>query len=179
MGDTATTEVKEVLSRADVTWLCLPPQGILDFLAAYLGDFKPGSLVTDVCGVKTAIVDGAKCLPPSVDFIGCHPMAGKEVSGIAHAEGSLFRNAHFIITPQPGNTTEHLELMKRTASVAATEAAAEGICWTFASMVDVTRDARWGRVMEGAGEDPWYGSRVAVARVQGFQGGFVERFEED
>ena len=63
-----------------------------------------------------------------------------------------------------------LELMKRTASVAATEAAAEGICWTFASMVDVTRDARWGRVMEGAGEDPWYGSRVAVARVQGFQG---------
>ncbi len=113
VGDTATTEVKEVLSRADVTWLCLPPQGILDFLAAYLCDFKPGSLVTDVCGVKTAIVDGAKCLPPSVDFIGCHPMAGKEVSGIAHAEGSLFRNAHFIITPQPGNTTEHLELMKR------------------------------------------------------------------
>lgn len=63
-----------------------------------------------------------------------------------------------------------LDLMKRTASIAATEAAAEGICWTFAPMVDVSRDARWGRVMEGAGEDPWYGSLVAVARVQGFQG---------
>lgn len=63
-----------------------------------------------------------------------------------------------------------LELMKRTASIAATEAAAEGICWTFAPMVDVSRDARWGRVMEGAGEDPWYGSLVAVARVKGFQG---------
>lgn len=63
-----------------------------------------------------------------------------------------------------------LDLMKRTASVAATEAAAEGICWTFAPMVDVSRDARWGRVMEGAGEDPWYGSFVAVARVRGFQG---------
>ncbi len=62
------------------------------------------------------------------------------------------------------------ELMKRTASIAATEAAAEGICWTFAPMVDVARDARWGRVMEGAGEDPWYGSQVAIARVQGFQG---------
>lgn len=60
--------------------------------------------------------------------------------------------------------------MKRTASIAATEAAAEGICWTFSPMVDVSRDARWGRVMEGAGEDPWYGSRVAVARVKGFQG---------
>lgn len=63
-----------------------------------------------------------------------------------------------------------LDLMKRTASIAATEAAAEGICWTFAPMVDVSRDARWGRVMEGAGEDPWYGSLVAVARVRGFQG---------
>jgi len=63
-----------------------------------------------------------------------------------------------------------LDLMKRTASIAATEAAAAGICWTFAPMVDVARDARWGRVMEGAGEDPWYGSQVAVARVQGFQG---------
>lgn len=64
----------------------------------------------------------------------------------------------------------NLDLMKQTASVAATEAAAEGICWTFAPMVDVSRDARWGRVMEGAGEDPWYGSLVAVARVKGFQG---------
>lgn len=63
-----------------------------------------------------------------------------------------------------------LDLMRRTASIAATEAAAEGICWTFAPMVDVSRDARWGRVMEGAGEDPWYGSQVAVARVKGFQG---------
>lgn len=63
-----------------------------------------------------------------------------------------------------------LDLMKRTASIAATEAAAEGICWTFAPMMDIGRDARWGRVMEGAGEDPWYGSLVAVARVKGFQG---------
>lgn len=64
----------------------------------------------------------------------------------------------------------NLELMRQTASIAATEAAAEGICWTFAPMVDVSRDARWGRVMEGAGEDPWYGSLVAVAKVKGFQG---------
>ncbi|MFR3331905.1 MAG: glycoside hydrolase family 3 N-terminal domain-containing protein [Odoribacter splanchnicus] len=63
-----------------------------------------------------------------------------------------------------------LDLMKHTASIAATEAAAEGICWTFAPMVDVSRDARWGRVMEGAGEDPWYAGLVAVARVKGFQG---------
>ena len=64
----------------------------------------------------------------------------------------------------------NLELMERTAAAAAKEAASEGIHWTFAPMVDVTRDARWGRVMEGAGEDTWYGSRVAEARVRGFQG---------
>lgn len=64
-----------------------------------------------------------------------------------------------------------LKGMYRTAAIAAAEAASEGICWTFAPMVDITRDARWGRVMEGAGEDPYLGSLIAAARVQGFQGG--------
>ncbi|MDP5101672.1 MAG: beta-glucosidase BglX [Nonlabens sp.] len=60
--------------------------------------------------------------------------------------------------------------IEKSARVAAIEASAAGINWTFAPMVDISRDARWGRVMEGAGEDPYYGSHVAVARVQGFQG---------
>lgn len=64
-----------------------------------------------------------------------------------------------------------LEMMRRTAEIAAIEAASDGINWTFAPMVDIARDARWGRVMEGAGEDPYLGSKVAEARVIGFQGG--------
>jgi beta-glucosidase len=63
-----------------------------------------------------------------------------------------------------------LEAMKNSAVVAADEASASGINWTFAPMVDISRDARWGRVMEGAGEDPFLGSKIAIARVQGFQG---------
>ena len=63
-----------------------------------------------------------------------------------------------------------MALVERSARVAATEAAAAGVHWTFAPMVDIARDARWGRVMEGAGEDPFLGSRVAAARVRGFQG---------
>lgn len=63
-----------------------------------------------------------------------------------------------------------LEAMKNSAIVAADEASASGINWTFAPMVDISRDARWGRVMEGAGEDPYLGSKIAIARVQGFQG---------
>ncbi len=63
-----------------------------------------------------------------------------------------------------------LEAIERSARVAATEAAAAGVHWTFAPMVDICRDARWGRIMEGAGEDPYLGSRIAAARVHGFQG---------
>ena len=57
-----------------------------------------------------------------------------------------------------------------SARIAATEAAAAGVHWTFAPMVDIARDPRWGRVMEGAGEDPYLGSLIAAARVKGFQG---------
>ncbi|MFW6043944.1 MAG: glycoside hydrolase family 3 N-terminal domain-containing protein, partial [Marinilabiliaceae bacterium] len=63
-----------------------------------------------------------------------------------------------------------LELMERTARIAAEEATASGVAWNFAPMIDISRDPRWGRVMEGAGEDPYLGSQVARARVKGFQG---------
>ncbi|WP_194766854.1 beta-glucosidase BglX [Tamlana sp. I1] len=63
-----------------------------------------------------------------------------------------------------------LEAIKNSASIAAAEASASGINWTFGPMVDISRDARWGRVMEGAGEDPFLGSKIAEARVKGFQG---------
>ncbi|MBE8725437.1 beta-glucosidase BglX [Flavobacterium hungaricum] len=63
-----------------------------------------------------------------------------------------------------------LEAIELAARVAATEAAASGIHWTFAPMVDISRDPRWGRVMEGAGEDTYLGSKIAYARVKGFQG---------
>ncbi len=63
-----------------------------------------------------------------------------------------------------------LEAIETAARIAATEAAAAGLHWTFAPMVDVARDSRWGRIMEGAGEDPYLGSVVAAARVRGFQG---------
>ncbi len=63
-----------------------------------------------------------------------------------------------------------LQAMEQSARIAATEASASGIHWTFAPMVDISRDPRWGRVMEGAGEDTFLGSKIAFARVKGFQG---------
>jgi beta-glucosidase len=63
-----------------------------------------------------------------------------------------------------------LVAIEYSARIAAIEAASSGIHWTFAPMVDIARDPRWGRVMEGAGEDPYLGSLIAAARVKGFQG---------
>ena len=63
-----------------------------------------------------------------------------------------------------------MSVLERSARVAGTEASAAGINWTFAPMMDLGRDARWGRVMEGAGEDPFLAAKAAVARVRGFQG---------
>ena len=63
-----------------------------------------------------------------------------------------------------------LKAIERSARIAAIEASAVGLNWTFAPMIDVTRDARWGRVMEGAGEDTYLGSKIGAARIRGFQG---------
>src|SRR5687768_15444086 len=61
-------------------------------------------------------------------------------------------------------------LVEQAQSIAASEARAVGIRWTFAPMVDIARDPRWGRIVEGAGEDPFLGARMAAAQVRGFQG---------
>ena len=116
VGDRITADAGEVVPQADMTILCLHPRGITRFLEEYKDRFKPGSLVTDVCGIKTAIMAAAEVLPPEVDFIGCHPMAGTEFSGIEHAFGEMFRGAHLILTPRPESTPEHVALMERIAA---------------------------------------------------------------
>ncbi len=66
--------------------------------------------------------------------------------------------------------TWDMKLIERTARIAAQEASADGINWTFSPMVDIARDPRWGRISEGSGEDPYLGSQVAKAMVKGYQG---------
>jgi beta-glucosidase len=66
--------------------------------------------------------------------------------------------------------TWDMELIEKSARIAAIEASADGICWTFSPMVDISRDPRWGRVSEGSGEDPYLGAQIAKAMVKGYQG---------
>ena len=67
--------------------------------------------------------------------------------------------------------------IEHSARIAAVEASAEGICWTFSPMVDIARDPRWGRMAEGAGEDPYLGSQISAAMVRGYQGNLTRNDE--
>ncbi len=71
-----------------------------------------------------------------------------------------------------------MEAIERSARIAAIEASADGICWTFSPMVDISHDARWGRVSEGSGEDPFLGAEIARAMVRGYQGNGLTNNDE-
>ena len=72
------------------------------------------------------------------------------------------------------SATWNMTAIEEAARISAVEASANGICWTFSPMVDIARDARWGRIAEGAGEDPWLGAQIAKAYVRGYQGDLSE-----
>ena len=116
VGDEATLDVTAALREADVTFLCINPEDIVAFLKDHRLDFKAGSLVTDVCGVKGAIMKASQVLPREVDFIGSHPMAGTEFSGIENALADMFHGAHYIITPREDSRAENVALLERMAT---------------------------------------------------------------
>jgi len=100
-------------------------------------------------------------------------MAVKETRlGIPLLFGYDVIHGHRTIFPMPlaEASSWDLDMIQRAAEVAAAEATAEGLHWTFAPMVDIARDPRWGRIIEGSGEDVFLGSQIAAARVRGFQG---------
>ncbi len=92
--------------------------------------------------------------------------------GIPLLIGSDIIHGYKTTFPIPLGTSSSwdLELIKDAARMAAKEATADGINWNFSPMVDIARDARWGRIAEGAGEDPYLGSQIAKAVVEGYQG---------
>jgi len=92
--------------------------------------------------------------------------------GIPLIFGSDVIHGYKTLSPIPlgESASWDMEAIERSARMAAIEGSATGINWTFAPMIDISRDARWGRVMEGGGEDPYLGSKIAAARIRGFQG---------
>lgn len=105
------------LSEANLTIICLYPEGICDFVRGNADKFKKGSIVIDTCGVKKAIAD--VCTPVleerGVLFVGAHPMAGREFSGFDYSTDSLFDNASFIITPTENTPQIAVDLLSTLA----------------------------------------------------------------
>ena len=101
----ATDGFEPLLERADAVVVCLYPDIAAPWLREHQKHFKPGVLITDVCGVKGHYVDEVQSfLREDAEFIACHPMAGREVSGVEYADCAMFRVANFLITPTAKNT---------------------------------------------------------------------------
>lgn len=114
-----TTEVsREYVQSFDIVVFALYPKVFVEWLEKYQGYFKPGALLTDVTGVKGAIVYQIQdMLRPDVEFVAAHPMAGREVYGVQNADKSIFRNANYIVTPTKKNTREAIEECKSLGKV--------------------------------------------------------------
>ena len=93
--------IPEQLGAADLSIICLHPQGIIDFILENQQYFRPGSIVIDAGGVKESIVKAVQDVLAArgVIFIGCHPMAGREFSGFAYSQADLYKGASMIFTP--------------------------------------------------------------------------------
>ncbi len=110
----------------------------------------------------------------------CQEIALESGAGIPLIFGMDVIHGHETVFPVPLalSTSWNMDLIERSARIAATEAAATGINWMFSPMVDICRDARWGRIVEGGGEDPYLGGEIAKAMVYGYQGRDAE-FDTD
>lgn len=109
--------IPEQLGEADLSIICLHPQGIIDFILANQQYFRPGSIVIDAGGVKERIVEAVQDVLTArgVIFMGCHPMAGREFSGFAYSLPDLYKGASLILTPRDDVPEEAKKVVEQLA----------------------------------------------------------------
>lgn len=113
------TDVDEnMIKSADVIIFALYPDIFISWIEQYGNLIRPGTVVTDVTGVKGCIVDRIQhMLPPMVEFISAHPMAGREVYGIKNSDERIFYGANYLVVPTERNTDEGIEACKRIGEI--------------------------------------------------------------
>lgn len=108
----------EMIRNADVIIFALYPDVFIKWIEEHGAKIKPGTLITDVTGVKGCIVDKIqKMLPSLVEFISAHPMAGREVYGIRNSNERIFYGANYLVVPTQSNTQEGIEACKRIGEI--------------------------------------------------------------
>ena len=114
-----TTEAdEEMIKNADMIIFALYPDVFVSWIQEHGNKIRPGTVITDVTGVKGCIVDKIQTmLPPMVEFISAHPMAGKEVYGIRNSDERIFYGANYLVVPTYRNTPEGIEACKRIGEI--------------------------------------------------------------
>ncbi len=109
---------QSMIGEADLIIFALYPTVLIDWIRENQQYFKPGALLTDVTGVKSSVIPKIQeMLREDVEFIGAHPMAGRECSGVRNSDPSIFKEANFIITPTEKNTKEAIETCYQLAEI--------------------------------------------------------------
>ena len=109
---------EELISGADFVVFGLYPTAMIDWLQSHQQLLRPGALITDVSGVKSGVVDVIQgFLRTDVEFIGSHPMAGRELSGVRNSDERVFHGANFLITPTQRNTQAAIDAVHSLAEV--------------------------------------------------------------
>lgn len=110
-GETSVRE--EYIAKFDLIVFALYPHIFIEWIEKYEQYFKPGAILTDVTGVKGGVVEKVQSmLRDDVEFIGAHPMAGRELSGVENATRKIFRNANYIVTPTEKNTKHAIKVCR-------------------------------------------------------------------
>lgn len=103
----------ELITEADVIIFALYPHIFIEWIRENQKYFKPGTIITDVTGVKTSIVKTIQdMLREDVEFIAAHPMAGREVYGVENSNDAIFKGANYVVTPSKQNTSDAIELCR-------------------------------------------------------------------
>ena len=114
--DEATTEPAAALSQADIVVFSTPVRVIIRQLAEYAPFYQAGAIITDMGSTKQAIVEAMAALPPHVYPVGSHPMCGKELTGLAAAEATLYQGAPWILSPLERTPPAAMELVRELAA---------------------------------------------------------------
>ena len=116
--DEGSTQENAFLQNADFIISGLYPSVLLEWINKYVSEFKPGALITDVTGVKAQIIEPVQALlPETVEFVGSHPMAGRETSGVQFSDCKMFKPANYIIVPTEKNTEEGIRKIHEFAEL--------------------------------------------------------------
>lgn len=108
------TEGTKPLSSSDLVIISLYPAQTICFMKQYINDFKQGALITDTAGVKKKVIEEiGRFLREDLDFVGGHPLAGKESSGYDHGSAEIFCSANYLLTPVKANKKESLVLLEK------------------------------------------------------------------